>query len=134
MSKTNLETARGLIRKAENDCKVVSIGLDHGVPLDMLCFHIQQAAEKLLKALLAWRGVDFPFTHDLRDLLVLAVTHFPVLEEFRAPLPKYTVFAVAYRYDDAVLAPEREEVLAAFETVNRLRTIAHSLLPPEARP
>jgi len=37
------------------------------------------------------------------------------------------------RYDDSY-DPDREQALEAFETVKRLRTIAHSLLPPEARP
>jgi HEPN domain-containing protein len=35
-------------------------------------FHYQQAVEKLLKAVLADRDVDFPKTHDLVRLLRLA--------------------------------------------------------------
>jgi HEPN domain-containing protein len=125
--------ARGLARKAENDCKAVSIGLDHGAPLDTVCFHIQQVAGKLLKAVLASRGIDFPLTHDLRELVVLALPHFPQLGEFQGPLPDYTVFAVAGRYIESI-EPGREETLAAFETVKRLRAVIHGLLPPEARP
>ena len=34
-------------------------------------FHAQQTAEKSLKAVLAARGVYFPFTHDLRVLMDL---------------------------------------------------------------
>lgn len=36
-------------------------------------FHAQQCVEKLLKAVLASRGVDFPFTHDLEALRRLLV-------------------------------------------------------------
>ena len=57
MSKTNLEAARALLFKAENDRQTATIGLKHGAPLDGVCFHFQQAAEKVLKALPASRGV-----------------------------------------------------------------------------
>jgi len=77
-------------------------------------------AEKTLKALLASRGVDYPLTHDLRNLLVLAVGHFPVLEKFRESLPRYTVYAVAMRYD-ATMSPAAEEVQEARDTVKCLR-------------
>jgi hypothetical protein len=53
-------------------------------------------------------------------------------EEFRTRLPEYTFFAVAVRYESP--EPEPEEALEAYETVKRFREIAHSLLPPEARP
>lgn len=101
--------------------------------MDTICFHIQQTAEKLLKALLVWRNVDYPLTHDLGDLLDLAVPQSSRLEGFRKSLPGYTEFAIAMRYDDA-LYPSREEAIEAFETVGRLRSIVHSPLPPEARP
>jgi len=133
MKRTNLDYAAGLVRKAENDWKTASIGLDHGSPLDTICFHIQQTAEKLLKALLAWHNVDYPLTHDLGDLLDLALPQFSGLEKFRKSLPGYTEFAIAMRYDDA-LYPSRDETVEAFETVGRLRSIVHSLLPPETRP
>jgi len=32
---------------------------------DAACFHAQQIAEKSLKAFLAYRGVPFPYTHNL---------------------------------------------------------------------
>lgn len=108
-------------------------GLEHNLPLDVVCFHIQQTAEKLLKALLASRGVEYPFIHDLEDLLTLAEQQFPQLEEFRDLLPGYSFFAVAMRYDESIY-PNREETLAAFETVERFRSVVHSLLPPDTRP
>ncbi len=41
---------------------------------DIISFHCQQCAEKYLKALLLYRGVAFPRTHDLRLLLDLVPT------------------------------------------------------------
>jgi HEPN domain-containing protein len=38
-----------------------------------LCFDAQQAAEKAVKAVLVLRGINFPRTHDIADLLALVV-------------------------------------------------------------
>jgi HEPN domain-containing protein len=61
------------IEKAEHDF----LAAEHAMELagegltDIVCFHAQQCAEKYLKALLLYRGVAFPRTHDLRRLLDL---------------------------------------------------------------
>jgi hypothetical protein len=65
--------------------------------------------------------------------MVLAVERFPSLELFRTVLPRFSVYAVAMRYD-AAMEPTREETLGAYETVKRLRTMVYDLLPPEVRP
>jgi HEPN domain-containing protein len=59
--------------KAEHDF----LAAEHAMELaqegltDTVCFHCQQCAEKYLKALLLYRAVVFPRTHDLRLLLDL---------------------------------------------------------------
>jgi HEPN domain-containing protein len=67
--KSNLDFARGLTRKADHDLQLVDVALDHGAPLDTLCFHLQHAAEKLLKAALSSLAVSYLLTHDRRRLL-----------------------------------------------------------------
>ena len=42
---------------------------DGKVLLGHRCFHAQQAAEKALKAVFVARGVDFPFIHDIDELI-----------------------------------------------------------------
>lgn len=42
-----------------------------GIYLEDLCFHAQQAAEKAIKALLIKYGVEFPYVHDISQLLTL---------------------------------------------------------------
>lgn len=130
--KSDLDVARGLGIKAESDLHAAEVCIEHG-PLDAAAFHIQQAAEKLLKALLASHAMQFPRTHDLDDLIDLAVPHFPDLEPFRERLLGLNPYAVEMRYDEA-LYPEREEVLVALETVKDLRRRVHELLPEEAHP
>jgi HEPN domain-containing protein len=98
MSRRNL--AEKLLRKADQDKSVFEkLRLDPDIAVDILGFHAQQAAEKMLKASLACNEVDFPFSHrlaDLFDLLKEAGVGFPdELEELRFLTP----FAVAFRYD-----------------------------------
>ena len=45
------------------------------MPDEILGFHAQQCAEKLLKAVLAAEGVEFPRTHSIRFLLDLLSDH-----------------------------------------------------------
>jgi HEPN domain-containing protein len=66
--------------------------------LEDLCFNLQQAAEKALKALLIQHGVPFPFVHDIGELLRL-------LEDAGQSVPmtlrqsvRLTRFAVFTRY------------------------------------
>lgn len=57
------------IGKAENDLKNIELVLPaEDAPLDTVCYHAQQAAEKYLKALLTFLGIPFPKTHDLPEL------------------------------------------------------------------
>lgn len=65
---------------------------------DTAAFHCQQSVEKLLKAYLFSRGVDFERTHDLRSLVLLCAESdqaFLVLEDRAALL---TPYAVRFRY------------------------------------
>jgi len=75
--KSGRDLARELRAKAENDIRMASIRLRHGAPVDTVCFHLQQPAEKMLKALLSAVGVAYPLAHDLDELLELAIPRFP---------------------------------------------------------
>src|SRR5712692_2125128 len=44
-------------------------------------FHAQQAVEKALKALLVWHQIEFPKTHDIRQLLDLLTSPEPELSK-----------------------------------------------------
>lgn len=61
MSRPEAERARGFLQRADADLAAVRalVALDE-VPDEFAGFHGQQAAEKLLKAVLAAHGIDFP--------------------------------------------------------------------------
>jgi HEPN domain-containing protein len=59
--------------KADQDFKTISLLLKsgHAAPLEVICFHAQQGAEKYLKAMVVSHGLEVPKTHDLRRLVAL---------------------------------------------------------------
>jgi HEPN domain-containing protein len=84
-----------------------------GVYLEDLCFHTQQAVEKAVKALLIQRHVQFPYVHDIAELLT-------VLEEAGQELPpairqaeSLTRFAVFTRYPGLAPPISQEEYTEA---------------------
>jgi HEPN domain-containing protein len=90
-------------------------------------FHCQQAAEKLLKALLSNLMVRFRRTHDLRELMDLLTDSGHTLPEALADLDILTPYAVEFRYE--FLAQEQETPLdrqEARELVRRLHTWVES--------
>jgi len=76
-------------------------------------FHAQQAVEKAVKVALMLRGVDFPKTHDLEYLIVLAEKHSIAMEPELESASWLTPWAAEFRYDDAPI-----------ETLDRKRAIA----------
>jgi hypothetical protein len=53
----------------------------------------------------------------LRELLMLAIPHYPMLQDFAGTIPEYTEFAVRLRYDDLpwLTGEETEKALAEVE-------------------
>lgn len=54
---------------AKSDFNLAGLGLNQDVLPEQICFHAQQAVEKAFKAVLLSCKLDFPFTHDLEELL-----------------------------------------------------------------
>ena len=75
------------------------------IPDEVFGFHVQQAAEKLLKGWIALLGEVYPLTHDVEELLNLLVSRDSAVEPFR-DLVDYTPYAVEFRYMG--VAPDAE--------------------------
>jgi HEPN domain-containing protein len=91
-----------------------------GAPDGPFGFHVQQAIEKLIKALLTQLEIEFPFTHNLNYLakqLEKAGENLPI--EVGA-LSNIGTYAVTHRYDDIpeFIVLDRP---AAIETVRLIR-------------
>lgn len=96
-----------LLAKAAQDEYVVHRLLpDDEAPVEAFGFHAQQAAEKLLKAVLVAAGARYPRTHRLAELIdLLRATGVEVPVEFD-DLRHLTPFAVEFRYD---ITPDEDE-------------------------
>jgi HEPN domain-containing protein len=66
--------------------------------LEDLCFNLQQAAEKALKALLIQMGVEFPYVHDIGQLLTRLEASGCAIPEALLQGARLTRFAVFTRY------------------------------------
>jgi HEPN domain-containing protein len=69
-----------------------------GVSDAILGFHTQQAVEKSLKAVLAVRGVEFPYTHDLDGLLELCQKNSIDVPKELSDVDRLSPYGVQLRY------------------------------------
>ena len=111
------------IAKAEGDFATAQRELsatDHP-NYDAVCFHAQPRAEKHLKAFLQEANISFPRTHDLADLLSLALSIEPTWTSMTADLNTLSAFAVEYRYPgDSADLDEATEALQICKNVREV--------------
>jgi HEPN domain-containing protein len=87
------------LQKVAEDYRVAEMLAQSKEPLDdAICFHCQQAAEKLLKALLVAAGVKPPRTHDLEELAALLPSSQPLPVEIQDACAYLSELAVIPRY------------------------------------
>ncbi len=101
MSKAVAEVLR---KKAQGDFHAAVVLADADPPMDdeTVGLHLQQAVEKAAKALLTWKNIKYPFTHDLDTLFqMLSARGCPVPGQF-SDLDTLTPFATQARYERAV--------------------------------
>jgi HEPN domain-containing protein len=79
-------------------------------PLEIICYHCQQAAEKALKAYLIDCEIEPPRIHDLEKLCQICAEQNPAFETMEDICGRLTDYSVSTRYPDH---PEIEETDAA---------------------
>ncbi len=111
---SDLKCARMMFRAAERDLLTLR-SMTAEAPQESFGFHVQQGAEKALKAWLALLGETYPLTHNLEALLDLLADRGVATEPFR-PLIEYTPYAVEIRYEgvDSSTEPIDREGACAF--------------------
>ena len=97
----NREQALALLKKATDDENLLEeVITSTQVSDEIFGFHCQQAAEKLLKALLSQAGIDFPRTHNLRLLMDLLADADVPLPEYLVDIDFLTPYGTLFRYED----------------------------------
>ncbi|MCE2439791.1 MAG: HEPN domain-containing protein [Candidatus Latescibacteria bacterium] len=105
---SDVKCATMLIRAAERDIAALWFMRDSGeICHEVFGFHVQQAAEKMLKAHLALLGVEYPLTHNIEALLDLLAERGITPEPF-GKLIDYTPYAVEFRYQG--VGPDAEPI------------------------
>ena len=94
-----------------------------------VCFHAQQAAEKVLKALLVYHGERPPRTHDLVVLLTRCIDAGARLDDLEEDCRDLTFFAVSARYPDDLYEPDETDGRAMTAAAYRVRGRVLTLLP-----
>jgi HEPN domain-containing protein len=93
-------STREWVAKAEEDFLAASaLNRRRKVPLwNTVCFHVQQAVEKYLKARLEEAGHAVPKTHDLLHLLNLLTPVEPLWSSYHSAFSLLISYAVQTRY------------------------------------
>lgn len=125
-----LEIALIALEKARQDLVAVQKWLTDGdISDEIIGFHIQQAVEKSLKAILLSRVIDYPRTHNLRLLIDLCKANgIQVPAEFLT-VDVFNRFAVQWRYD--LLPPTAQPAFergTAYSLAHRVWTWATELV------
>jgi HEPN domain-containing protein len=112
------------ISLASGDFKVAlrEFGNDDAV-LEAVCFHLQQAVEKILKAYLINEDIAFPKTHNLSLLLHLCSERdscFRIYEEELALLDDCGVFVRYPDYFETLTRKELEDIIVQVESFWKL--------------
>lgn len=124
MDEVTLEVVRQWLYKADNDLKNIANNLaSTDIPTDTVCFHAQQAIEKLMKAVLVANGCEVYKTHDLVRLLYDVGDLVPELAVYEDQLEEISEYGVGTRYPDGFCDPSIEETLHAYAVARHIKTI-----------
>ena len=121
------------LAKALSDLRSAKkLSKDDDETLDTAAYHTQQCAEKTLKAFLAFKNQNIPYTHDLERLLLLCVKQdksFEVLLNDALDLLPYATYS---RYPDDRFSISKQEVLESIEKASTIFNFAKNKIetPP----
>ena len=125
-----LEVLRQWIDRAEEDLRTAEyiLTLEKDCPFGNICFHAEQCVEKYLKALLVFKGIDFPKTHNIPEVLALVP---PSVRPSLSPeeQEQLTDYATVLRYPGEWEPITREDAEAAVKVARKVREAVRKLLP-----
>ncbi len=123
MDKKFLKQYEVLYQKARTDFKVAKNILrdfeagDIDLDLEVIMFHLQQSAEKLIKSLLDYNGIKYPYSHDLKTLINLSNDNSIIIPNGDKFVP-LSVYAATGRY--AVIHDDLDDIDKYVILINNL--------------
>ncbi len=127
-----VQKVRAWMAHGDEDLRVARhiLTLPEECPYRLAAYHGQQCAEKYLKAHLVFRGVDFPFTHNIARLLELC-SHRSDWATGLEDAEELTPFAITARYPSEDEPVSEAEARRAVEIAARVRQTVREALDKE---
>ena len=109
------------IRLADMDLATAHHMFDtyHPKPLEIVCFHSQQAAEKILKCYLVSKGIEYPKIHDMQVLIEMCIEFDDEFNNIYVEATTLTNYAVSLRYPTE-LGIEESDTIKAIENSDKV--------------
>jgi|DewCreStandDraft_4_1066084.scaffolds.fasta_scaffold21590_2 HEPN domain-containing protein len=117
------------ILKAMEDYKTIQhefIFPEKEIITSTVCFHSQQFVEKVLKAYLTYKKVDFKKTHNIDLLLKFCIEKDNEFKELY--VGDLTTYAVEIRYPDEFYIPSLKEAKQCFNIVDKVKNFVFKKL------
>lgn len=129
MSKEKIEYVKQWLQKANDDLRAFDYLMRDEFPITSIAgFHLQQAAEKFLKAFLEANNIFFARTHDIEYLLHLCSELNPAFANVETG--NLTDYAVDIRYPGDQLIPSVDELIRAKEWVHTMKRLVEEAILP----
>ncbi len=122
-------------RLAEMDLRSAEYLLNmYHVPVEIICYHCQQSAEKYLKGYLVLHGINPPKIHDLDELRKLCMKWSDTFKDIADQCSDLTVYGVQPRYPMELML-EEQDMWQALNSAKAIRdfilAIAPEMVPKE---
>jgi HEPN domain-containing protein len=131
--KRPLGTAQEWLRRAKGNLARAKQAKPREAFWEDLCFDAQQAAEKAIKAVLQYRRIEFPKTHNIRSLLELVDPTASHLSKEIWRAIDLTNYAIETRYPGIAEPVTKDEYWEAVEMAERVVKWAETILLPKRR-
>jgi HEPN domain-containing protein len=129
MTKTKNDLIRAWCEKGRRDFITAQNAFhdDKEIFPDIICFHAQQSAEKYLKSYLVFQDQDFPKTHALEDLVLLAAVKDPGCRHLFTIASELSPYAVEIRYPDST-SPTVKDARESVQSADTIRKYVLSMM------
>lgn len=101
----------------------------HPLPIEIICFHCQQAAEKVLKGIMVRNDIDPPKMHSLPELLQKCKDLTSMPEELELSCDRLNAYGVQPRYPATVMVEEADMKCALKDCSRVMHSVIPQLLP-----
>ncbi len=117
------------LKFAERDLRIAGL-LGHNEEYEAGIYHLQQAAEKGLKAVLVFEGIRPPRTHNIARLIALLTSSGITVPEEIQKAQLLSQYAFSTRYPDDYVPVGKEEYEEAYEIAKRVLEWAKEIVRP----